>query len=200
MTVLGTNRRRLAEKRDLYGAFLGQAPSRGSVPREVSKTNRGASGIHRTASAVRRAAVRSSRRRAPLVVPVPTTVSGVDVGRYRPDVERTIYFCCLEALQNTYKHAETATAAHVRVAARGRELTFKVTDNGVGFEVGTIARGAGLRNMRDRVASLRGSLMIDAARGRGACITGAIPLTAASSALAGGADTFGRTSLPHAGD
>jgi signal transduction histidine kinase len=137
---------------------------------------------------VRRAAVRSSRRRAPLVVlatPLPTTVSGVDVGRYRPDVERTIYLCCLEALQNTYKHAETATAAHVRVAARGRELTLEVTDNGVGFEVGTIARGAGLRNMRDRVASLGGSLMIDAARGRGKCITGAIPLTAASRPLPG---------------
>ncbi|MFZ0381390.1 MAG: histidine kinase [Solirubrobacteraceae bacterium] len=135
-----------------------------------------------------------------LAAPVPTTVSGADVGRHGPDVERTIYFCCLEALQNTYKHAETATAAHVRVAARGRELTFEVTDNGVGFEVGTVARGAGLRNMHDRVASLGGSLMIEAARGRGTSITGAIPLTAASSARAGSADTFGWTSFLHAGD
>jgi signal transduction histidine kinase len=83
---------------------------------------------------------------------------------------------------------------------RGRELTFGVTDNGVGFEVATVAPGAGLRNMHDRVASLGGSLMIDAARGRGTRITGAIPLTAASSARAGSADTFGWTSFLHAGD
>jgi signal transduction histidine kinase len=116
-------------------------------------------------------------KQALLTAALPTTVSGVNVGRYRPEVERTIYFCCLEALQNTYKHASTATAAHVTVAARGRELTFEVTDNGLGFDVGTAALGAGLRNMRDRVASLGGSLTIDAALGHGTRITGAIPLT-----------------------
>jgi signal transduction histidine kinase len=110
--------------------------------------------------------------------PIPTTVTGVNVGRYRPEVERAIYFCCLEALQNTYKHAHTATAAHVRIAAGGRELTFEVHDNGPGFDLGTVALGAGLHSMHDRVASLGGSLTIDA--GRGTRITGAIPLTAKS--------------------
>ena len=58
-------------------------------------------------------------KQAVRAAPVPTTVSGVNVGRYRPELERAIYFCCLEALQNTYKHAHTATAAHVRIATRG---------------------------------------------------------------------------------
>jgi signal transduction histidine kinase len=106
----------------------------------------------------------------------------VNVGRYRPEVERAIYLCCLEALQNTYKHADAATAAHVRIAARGRELTFEVTDNGLGFDAGTVALGAGLHNMHDRVASLGGSLTIDAARGHGTRITGLIPGTAAARA------------------
>jgi signal transduction histidine kinase len=123
--------------------------------------------------------------------PVPTTVSGVNVGRYRPEIERAIYFCCLEALQNTYKHADTATAAHVRIAARGRELTFEVTDNGLGFDVGAVALGAGLHNMHDRVASLGGSLRIDAGRGHGTRITGAIPLTTGSSAPTGRDNTSG---------
>ena len=54
--------------------------------------------------------------------PVPTTVSAVNVGRYAPEVERAIYFCCVEALQNTYKHAQTASTVTVRIAKRGREL------------------------------------------------------------------------------
>ncbi len=115
------------------------------------------------------------------VAPIPTDVTGTNLGRYRPDVERAIYFSCLEALQNTYKHAHSATAAHVRIAARGRELTFEVIDDGPGFDAGTVAAGAGLHNMHDRVASLGGSLTIDAASGRGTRITGAIPLTAESS-------------------
>jgi len=113
--------------------------------------------------------------------PIPTSVTGANLRRYRPDVERAIYFICLEALQNTYKHAHTATAAHVRIAARGRELTFEVSDNGPGFDVDTVAAGAGLHNMHDRAASLGGSLTIDAAGGQGTRITGAIPLTAKSS-------------------
>ena len=113
--------------------------------------------------------------------PIPTSVTGANLRRYRPDVERAIYFICLEALQNTYKHAHTATAAHVRIAARGSELTFEVSDNGPGFDVDTVVAGAGLHNMPDRVASLSGSLTIDAAGGQGTRITGAIPLTAKSS-------------------
>ena len=124
------------------------------------------------------AALKQSVRAAP----VPTIVSGVNVGRYRPEVERAIYFCCLEALQNTYKHADAATAAHVRIAAHGRELTFEVTDNGLGFDAGTVALGAGLHNMHDRVASLGGSLTIDAARGHGTRIAGLIPGAAAARA------------------
>ena len=121
-------------------------------------------------------------KQAVRAAPVPTTVSAVDVGRYRPELERAIYFCCLEALQNTYKHAHTATAAHVRIATRGAELAFEVTDNGPGLDLGTVSPGAGLRNMQERVASLGGSLMIDAAPGGGTRITGAIPLVQSSTA------------------
>jgi signal transduction histidine kinase len=71
--------------------------------------------------------------------PISTTVTAANLGRYRPEVERAIYFCCLEALQNSYKHAHSATGAHVRIAARGRELTFEVTDDGPGFDAGTVA-------------------------------------------------------------
>lgn len=113
---------------------------------------------------------------------IPTTIKAANVRRYSSEVERAVYFCCLEALQNAYKHASTATAARVTIATRGRQLAFEVADDGTGFDAATVSDGAGLRNMRDRLAALGGSLTIDSTRGRGTHITGAIPLSAASSA------------------
>ena len=106
-------------------------------------------------------------------------MTGANLVRYRPEVERAIYFCCLEALQNTYKHAHTATTAHVRLAARGRELTSRSPTTAPDLTWHGRTR-AGFHNMHNRVASLGGSLRIDAARGQGTRITGAIPLTAES--------------------
>jgi signal transduction histidine kinase len=132
--------------------------------------------------------------------PIPTTVTGVQLRRSGPEIEKAIYFCCLEALQNTYKHAHTATAAHVTIATRGRELTFEVTDNGPGFDVDSVALGAGLHNMHDRVASLRGSLTIDASRGHGTRITAAIPLTGTSSPRTPSDDTSDSARSAHDGN
>jgi signal transduction histidine kinase len=108
--------------------------------------------------------------------PIQTTVTARSVGRQSPEIERAVYFCCLEALQNAYKHAGTATAARVTIAEYARDLAFEVSDNGVGFDVGTVAGGAGLRNMQDRVAALVGSLAIEATCGHGTRVTGVIPL------------------------
>lgn len=132
--------------------------------------------------------------------PIPTTVTGSKLRRYGPEIEKATYFCCLEALQNTYKHAHTATAAHVEIASRGRELTFEVSDNGPGFDVDTVAGGAGLHNMHGRVASLGGSLTIDAAPRHGTIITGAIPLTATWSARTANDEASDSARSVNAGD
>ena len=122
------------------------------------------------------AALRETTRQAP----IPTTVTSRTPRRYDPEAERAVYFCCLEALQNAYKHARTATAARVMIAEDGRELTFEVSDDGVGFAMDAAAGGAGLGNMRDRLAALGGSLTIEAAPGRGTRVAGAISLTQAA--------------------
>ena len=36
---------------------------------------------------------------------LPTTVETEGIGRYAPEIESTVYFCCLEAMQNAAKHA-----------------------------------------------------------------------------------------------
>ncbi len=91
-------------------------------------------------------------------------------------VERTIYFCCLEALQNVAKHAGPDAAATVRMHLDGRWVEFAVEDDGVGFPPGEVVRGAGLDNLADRVSSHGGALRVDSEPGGGARITGRIEL------------------------
>ena len=54
-------------------------------------------------------------------------------GRYPPQVEATVYFCCLEALQNAGKHAGDAASATIRVREEEGGLLFEVADDGAGF-------------------------------------------------------------------
>ena len=67
------------------------------------------------------------------------------IGRYPPQVESTVYFCCLEALQNVGKHAGEAGSAMVRVCEKEGGLLFEISDNGAGFDPAAVARGAGSR-------------------------------------------------------
>jgi signal transduction histidine kinase len=84
--------------------------------------------------------------------PVATTVRVTDTRRFPLEIETAVYFCCREALQNVAKHARGATRATVEVSRDGTTLRFMVADDGAGFDTATAAAGAGLVNMRDRVA------------------------------------------------
>jgi signal transduction histidine kinase len=104
---------------------------------------------------------------------VPTTVEAGEVRRYPMEVEAAVYFCVLEALQNVAKYAGAAKAV-VRLAEEDGSLTFAVTDDGAGFDVGRIARGAGLTNMTDRIEALGGRIDVESHPGAGTTIRGRI--------------------------
>ena len=86
-------------------------------------------------------------------------VEAEGVERYSQDVEATVYFCVLEALQNVQKYAQASTGD--RAASCGGEvtLTFEVTDDGAGFDL-PAKKGAGLTNMSDRLDALGGELEV----------------------------------------
>jgi signal transduction histidine kinase len=96
-------------------------------------------------------------------------------GRYPPEIESAVYFCCLEALQNAAKHAGPRATAMVRLWEEDERLRFEVSDDGAGFEPSPQSGGTGLTNMRDRLGAVGGSLEI-ASSGAGTRVTGVVPL------------------------
>jgi signal transduction histidine kinase len=125
------------------------------------------------------AAFESAATRAPLPVEI---VTDGEVGRFPQEVEAAVYFCCLEALQNAGKHAGAGAAATVTigraVGADGLDvLAFMVADDGAGFDpAGTVGRGHGFVNMRDRLGAIGGTVEVDSAPGRGTRVSGTVPV------------------------
>jgi signal transduction histidine kinase len=108
---------------------------------------------------------------------VPTSVEAAGVGRYAPEVEATIYFCTLEALQNVAKYA-AATRAQIRLGSEDGHVTFEIEDDGAGFDSSITDYGTGLRGMADRLDAIGGSLEVRSAPGRGTTIAGWVPVAA----------------------
>ena len=106
--------------------------------------------------------------------PVATTVKAVGLGRYTPEIESAVYFCCVEALQNVAKHAH-ARSASISVVANGT-LDFEVRDDGGGFAEEETRAGAGFTNMRDRLAVVGGRLEVQSRPGAGTSVRGTVPV------------------------
>jgi signal transduction histidine kinase len=109
---------------------------------------------------------------------LPVEVEADGISRYAAEVEATVYFCVLEALQNVQKYAG-ATTAVVRLREAAGELHFEVEDDGRGFEVEAATQGTGLTNMADRLDAVGGRLHIDSAPGRGSRVVGTLPVRSA---------------------
>jgi signal transduction histidine kinase len=108
--------------------------------------------------------------------PVLARLEAGAIGRYPAEVEATVYFCCLEALQNVGKHAGPDARATLRVWEEQGGLHFEVADDGSGFDPRTEPRGSGLTNMSDRLGALGGRLSVLSAPGDGTRVAGAVPL------------------------
>src|SRR4051794_6401293 len=113
-------------------------------------------------------------RAAALGAPIPARVASDGVGRYGPEVETTIYYACVEALQNAVKHAHGATGVWISLSDTGR-LRFEVRDDGAGFSE-PVSPGAGLTNIRDRLAALGGLVTIESTPGVGTRVAGVLPV------------------------
>jgi signal transduction histidine kinase len=88
-----------------------------------------------------------------------------------PDEQIEIFRIVQESLANARKHAG-AQRVHVVIGQRGDERLVAVRDDGAGFDPSAMRGGAGqgLRNMRQRAASIGGALSLASAPGHGTAL------------------------------
>jgi signal transduction histidine kinase len=106
----------------------------------------------------------------------PTRVEVAAIGRCSPETEASIYFCCLELLQNA---ADGGHDAAVRIRREGSSALFDVTLEGADFEQWTTRDLSGLH---DRLGAFGGRLAIEHVPG-GVRIVGTLPMLPGNQAL-----------------
>ncbi len=101
------------------------------------------------------------------------------------EMRHSLFLIIKEAFSNSLKHAR-ASEVRVRLTVQNGQVIIQITDNGCGFDLNRAeidSRGNGLRNMRERVASLDGQLHIHSDPGQGTKLTLYVGLDARSSVL-----------------
>ncbi|PKN22639.1 MAG: hypothetical protein CVU64_24680 [Deltaproteobacteria bacterium HGW-Deltaproteobacteria-21] len=105
---------------------------------------------------------------------------GMENLRLDPDTAITLYRILQEGLNNVVKHAGV-TQAKVRLVASFPNIILRIEDNGKGFDVQDRLRAAldskrmGIRGIKERVASLEGTLKITSRPGQGTRILAEVP-------------------------
>jgi signal transduction histidine kinase len=86
-----------------------------------------------------------------------------------PDEQIEVFRIVQEGLANVRKHAH-ARCAEVLIAQRGGERSVVVRDDGVGFNGDTDPAGQGIKNLRQRAASIGGAFSLRSAPGEGTAL------------------------------
>ena len=87
----------------------------------------------------------------------------------------TVFRIIQEAMNNTLKYAQ-ATTVNIRIRQVGEEAELQIVDDGKGFNPETVKKGAGLKNIQNRVYLTNGRLTIDSAPGKGCKIVINFPI------------------------
>jgi signal transduction histidine kinase len=99
-----------------------------------------------------------------------------DTSKVNETISLIAYRVVQESLNNASKYAE-ATKVSVDIITDGKYLKLEITDNGKGFDVGSLDGNThGLAGMRHRVLAIGGKFEITSAIGEGTSTWVLIPL------------------------
>ena len=90
------------------------------------------------------------------------------------DGEVVLLRCAQEALANVRKHSAAASTT-LTLAVHESEISLSIADDGRGFDAGAHSVGFGLDGMRERLAFVRGALVVIAAPGGGTTLIASVP-------------------------
>lgn len=80
-------------------------------------------------------------------------------GKINIENRQNIWLMFKEIITNTVRHSG-ATQAEVDVSFKNGKMRIKVTDNGSGFDVGSVKTGNGVKNIRTRAEELKGKASV----------------------------------------
>ena len=89
------------------------------------------------------------------------------------EVEQALYRVTQEALANVARHSQ-ARRVDVSLVYNGDSVQLSISDDGCGFDI-NIKHGMGLRSIRERVSSIRGTVQIQSAPGQGTRLLVQVP-------------------------
>ncbi|MCT4629422.1 ATP-binding protein [Winogradskyella sp.] len=91
----------------------------------------------------------------------------VDISKKFTSVEgMNIHRVTQEAIQNSLKYAR-ASKIKVNVSKNILNYVFKISDNGIGFDIASVKSGNGFNTMRQRISSIGGELKINSKENQG---------------------------------
>ena len=102
-------------------------------------------------------------------------VNNIAEERYNPGTELALYRIIQEIFSNTIKHAE-ATLMQVTLNMEGQYLVILIADNGIGFDMGDVKHGFGLKNLQSRVQLVDGKVDYYTKPQHGTLITIKVPV------------------------
>lgn len=95
--------------------------------------------------------------------------------RLHPSILLCLFRVVQEALHNVVTHSQ-ATRVEIELRADATQAMLRVVDNGVGFDRRHTLGGLGLSSMQERIRSVRGSIKIKSAPGKGTQIKMRVPI------------------------
>ena len=102
-----------------------------------------------------------------------------ELGNYKPplSLSREIVKIIQELVTNTIKHAD-ASSITTQLSNPGDHLQIIYEDDGKGFETSSAGHGIGMKNIEQRLISVKGSWNVDSQPGHGTTVVIEIPLSA----------------------
>lgn len=87
-----------------------------------------------------------------------------------PEIQMDFFRLCQQSLSNVILHAE-AQSVNVSIKDIGEQIQLSISDDGKGFDVNKVGNGTAFEQMRERIASVDGTLHIQSEPGNGTTIS-----------------------------